>query len=1078
MAESTSTAGMRVHLRGELVERVLEIERHALVLLIAPGGAGKSTLVRAWQAERRAAGERMAWLSIGPLQRDPIVFVEDLVESIREELPEPLEGAEPFGTALLRALPRSGEIAPDPIVRLLERELRGLGRSLAVCLDGFEHLDPDDTVFEIVDRLLRAAPAWLRLVIASRGLRPHVSTRLLADGSAIEISADELSLRDDQVQAVLADADVCLETRQAEQLLARTGGWAIAIRFAARALAGVEHGGRARFIDALVHERDLFRYIASELLAGTPPEVASLLELASLLGPVARETLVAATEDPAAWRHIEQAIHQGLLQASGDEIELHELLGDWLRMRLESQMAASEWRALHRRLGRLLEMHRRDMNALRLYVSAGLHEDVAALLARAAHGWVNRGHYELAAQALETLPQPLRRSDPALMAVAGVIEGSRDPDTAIERLKVAIEMYRRAGNRAAEFEAMHELGIIAINENRMPEVIGLFRHALTLRRVLLEPRLRGMVVLAIADGSYVAGRYSFALRLLDLADTYDHAPRERGGISLVRSTILFHRGDWDRVIADVDERCADEAQRLHGPGFFAMQTRRCAALGLRGIDVSGCRATLVEASRMFVTARQTLNRLNCELVHGQIALRAGDLRGARELFSVAAALARRIRLDEAEAACQGFLARVHQQLGETNEALEAASVSLGLLERPDTWAARFSDGPLRAAGAALGAMVYAELADARRPLEGLESKLKRLEHRELPLCAHALRLCCARVADRAGDASRTLRHLRAAWRVQRDARLRDFAPEVDEPLHRWAVERARDLGLSRTKTGAEASVPSASQPPSLRIDTLGGLAVHRGARRISDREWRGETARRLLVRLLAADGRPVVRERLEADLWPDASPSRARANLRVALTRLRDVLEPRRRKGAASRYVEVEGERVALTEDARAGWDVRLWREALADLEQASDALEADRARSALERARAIRGGPLLPECFDDWALDLRRETDEHWLRVGRRAAAHWLGAPDPELAERVADALLEAHRDDEESWSLLARARLARGDRSGALRALEDARLSLAASLDLEPGPLLLGLESEIRGAGVAASQRELRPR
>ncbi len=1057
---------MQIRVRDELRDRGREITRVPLVLVVAPGGSGKTTLVRLWRDDWQSDGGRMAWLPVGELHRDPIVFVEDLVEAIREVLPEPLEGAEPFGTALLRSLPRAGEIAPEPIVRLLDRELRGLATPLVVCLDALEFLDREGTTLEVVDQLLRAEPRWLRLVITTRGLQPRSAARLLAEDRAIEITNGDLSLRSDQLGALLQEEGVVLEPRQSAQLLARTDGWAIAIRFAVRALSGVPVGERTRFIDELVKERDLFRYIASELVTGITPGVVAALEHASLLGPVDRETLVQALDEPDAWAHLDEAIESGLLQAIGDELVVHDLLSEWLRLRLESRLAPDEWRMLHRRLGRLVEARGREMNALRIYRSAGLDDAVVDLLSRCAHGWVNRGHYDLAGDALESLPEPVRQSNPALIAVAGVIECGRDPDTAIENLKVAIEMYRRIGNRAAEFEALHELGIIAINENRMSEVIDLFRYALTLRRVFLEPRLRGMVVLALADGSMVAGRYGFALRMLALADTYDHAPRERGGIGLVRSTIHFYRGDWDRVVAEVDERCADEAQRKHGPGFFAMQTRRCAVLGLRGIDVAGCLETFEQATQMFVTARQSLNGMNCEMAHGQVALRAGDMESALRCFSNAATLAHRVGLREAEAASLGLQARTHQRAGASADALAAAELAVELLERRDTWTDRFSNAPFWSPSSALGAVVLAELGDARRAHDALRAqKRRRFAHRELPLCAHAVRVLSARVADLAGDAKTARRELADGFRIQREAGFDDVPPELDEALLGWALERAAAWKIDPGAAQAAAAARSSDRRrPALRIDSFGGLDVWVGDRKVTERQWRGATARRLLVRLLVAEGRPLSRERIESELWPDATAASARNNLRVALSRLRDALEPRRRKGEASRYVEVEGERIALSAEAIEGWDVRRRARALEALEGATEAGDREAARGAFEIIRKTRSGEFLPESFDEWTLEHRRALEEAWLSRGRRVVGRLIEQEANDMAIELGESLVAAHRDDEGAWEALARARAAAGERSAALRTIEDARVALEETLGIEPGAALRALEVSLR--------------
>jgi len=1053
---------LQVHLRQSLETAWAEVDEHALVVVTAPGGSGKTTLARAWAEHYLAADGRLAWLSLGPAHRDPVVFVEDCVATIRAVLPEPLEGGDAFGTALLRVMPRTGTIRSEPIVPLLVRELRGLTSPLVLVLDAFEYLDGEGETAAIVDGLLRSRPDALRILVTTRGLAPRSTPRLLAEGAAKQIGAADLNLRSDQMAKVLEDAGVQLEVAQAEQLLARTEGWAIAIRFAGRALAAVAPEARSRFIEGLIREDDLFRYITHELIAGTPDDVVEVLETACIVGVVDRATLVRAVTVRNPVEAIDAAIDVGLLQSDPTGVGLHDLLADWLRLRRAQRLDDDARRAEHARLGELLEESRHEQAALRVYREAGLVEPVAALLGRHAHAWVNRGQYASTAEALAELPPALRESDPRLRAVTGILAGGQDPDEALEHLRGAVEMYREAGNKPGEFEALHELGIIAMNENRMEEVMGLFRYALTLRGVLLEPRLRGMLMVALGDGLFVAGRYGFARRLLRVAETYEHGPRERGGITLVQSTISFYRGEWDQAIALVEERCADAAQREHGAVYFAMQTRRCQALGLRGIDVAGCRETLREGAQMFVTSSQTLNLMHCELVHGQIALRAGDVDDAIERLRHSSALAARIRQQEAECAASGFLARALQRRGDIDEAASVSGFVLDRLSRPETFTSRFSTAPFWAASAALAGVVHAEVADADLAYRVIDAKRAALEHKELPLLQHALGVVYARVAERAGHSGVAVRSLRRAEKIHTAAALDDYAPEIDDALLGFARQRPEAWGASEA-VGASVT---ADAPRAIRITSFGGLSVERDARTISDRQWRGSTARRLLVRLLAADGRAVAREVLEADLWPDASASRGRGNLRVALSRLRDVLEPRRRKGAESRFVEVAGERVGLSAEAIEGWDVTRWRACLQSLRVASQEGGIPAAREALDDAVGIRDGGFVPESFEDWTLELRRGLDETWLAAARETAAQWLDANEPGLSAAICEALLADQRDDEPTWELLVRARLAANDRSGALRAIAEARAALDAELGLASSAALDQLDKQARRA------------
>ena len=1036
---------MQVVHRKSLLEEAAAIHETKLLLVTAPGGSGKTTLARAWAERINGDGGRFAWLSLAEVHRDPNFFIEDLIDAIQLVLPAPLDGAEPFGTALQRALPRSGEIKAEPIARLFERELRGLTQPLVVCLDAFEQLENQGITTEIVDCLLRAAPRMLRLVITTRGLRPAAWSRLVAEDAAIEIGAVALRLERDQVSTLLDQANVALPPKQVDELYERTAGWAIAVRFAIRALGAVDPDGRSAFLADLVRENDLFQYIAHELVAGIPDDVTELLEISSILGKVNRETLARAYEGTDAGHLIDRAIVSGLMQDEDGMLSLHDLLADWMRIRLQTRLDANAWTNLHLRLGKLLEDSGRGMEALRVLRAVDLDEAVAGLLAREGHGWVNRGFYDAASQALEALPEAMRRNKPELLALAGVIEGGRDPDTAIENLRIAAEMYREAGNQAAEFEALHEVAIVAVNENRMDEIIRLFRYTLTLRRVFLEPRLRGMLAMAMADGATITGRYSLALRMLRIADTFDHEPREQAGLGLAHATIQCARGEWDRALEDIDARCADENQRRHGPGYFAMRARSAFVRGLRGINVDESRETLRQASQMFVTARHTLNRFQSDSAHGQVAERAGSLQDAVDLYSTALGLAQRISLIEGEAATYGRLARVWQKLGRTDQAREAAREGLARYQHQDAWTRRFSMAPFSSPGVARAALVCAELDDAKEALRILDTKRKRLVHDELPLLAHFIRIATAKIAEHAGDAKRSRKELEQAWRIYRDHDLRDLAGEMDDELASWALSRARALELDIGRV--DLSVLGGIEPKSvaLQISTLGGLEVSVAARKVRDRDWRGATAKRLLARLLAADGIPIPRERIEADLWPDATRANASNNLRVALSKLRDVLEPRRQKGAPSRFLMIEGERVGLSSEALSGYDLPKWRDHLKKLEQTVRQLEDGvidatpqdeealresislRASNQFDALRKIDRGAYLPEIFDDWTEDQRREVEAARSRACLDCIDRLLAARILPLAQTIAEWLVSTDRESEAAWERLGRRSRAR---------------------------------------------------
>ena len=222
---------MGIHLREDLKAGSKALETHRLVVLSAPGGYGKTTLARAWCERWEAGGRSFAWLSVRRLHADPALFAEDLLGEVRAALPD--RAADGFGEEVLRAAQQGVE--PESLARLLGRALDRLEQPLILCLDGFEHLDGESRTADMVDALLRVDRAPVHWLITTRGSLPRAAAGRIATSEAKEIGAAELSLRSDQIQSILEEEGVSLSTRELTRLLARTQGWAIAIRFAARA---------------------------------------------------------------------------------------------------------------------------------------------------------------------------------------------------------------------------------------------------------------------------------------------------------------------------------------------------------------------------------------------------------------------------------------------------------------------------------------------------------------------------------------------------------------------------------------------------------------------------------------------------------------------------------------------------------------------------------------------------------------------------------------------------------------------------------------------------------------------------
>ena len=1049
-----------MHLRPALLAQVERVAQTPLSLVSAPGGSGKTTLLRAWRALLEERGLPAAWLTLGPLHADVAFLVEDLVASLREALGDSPDAPDAFGGRLLVELAQLGSPRPAVLGALLARELRRRDASAVLFLDGYQLLGRDSASQQLVDELLRDPPAGLHLVIATRGARPSAAVSLIASGDALEVDAAALSLRSDQIGALLRDLGVDDDGGLAAPLLARTGGWAMGALLAARALAGREVENRERFVARLGEQRDVFTYIASELMGGASEEVVSLLQVAALLGSSEADRLLRVVDRPDGRELLDRSLDQGLLRIDGDVVSLHDLWSEFLLERLRER-SPEAWKTLHERVGTALERLGDDEHAIDLFARAGLHEHTARLLERHGDLWVGSGKRDAVASILGRLPEDVRER-PALVALQGILLSGQEPDRAIEHLKRAVRTYREVGNLRAEMTTMHELAILAMNVNRPSEIQPEMRRFVSLRRLATEPAVRGLLLLGVGHSFYMTGRYQRALRMLRRARAWDHHPRELGGIALVSNNVLVHQGEWQQARENLDQALADPRGLLHGSSYSVLRLLRAWLGGWSRDDLDDSIEQVEESAQTFHDVRQPMNEALAIHVLARLHAMSGRHETALEQYDRAIAIAQGIAHTEIEAGVRALRAQLRRRLGDVTGAVDESRQGLALFERAFPQGRVWGSSPFWLVPNAAACWILAEAGAAEEARDFAKGQRRRLDAAGLPMVQHANCLLLARVAHRCGDADEVRRLLERGWAAAAKVDLRQPSPDLDEEVLRWGAEQARARGIEPAYLSGLRAAFGIAPEPAARIRSLGGLRVSRQGKALRDRAWRGATQRRLFQRLLAAEGRPLSRERLATDLWPEHPPKKAANSLRVALSRLRDALEPGRADGEP--ILALDGDSIALRPEALRAWDVNRFRETSAESRLQLERGQLAEAAASARRAFEIYGGAFLPDCYDDWALSLRRELEEHLLRFGLDLVRALLENAHAAEAAELAALLVQRAPADEAAWTLRARAELENGDAGACLRSVQRATEVLHAELDVEPGAELRALADRAR--------------
>jgi LuxR family transcriptional regulator, maltose regulon positive regulatory protein len=196
------------------------------VLVVAPPGFGKSTLLAQWD---RHDGRPFAWLSLDAGDNDPIVFWSYVTGAVRAIAPRFGATVEPTfrvpGTDLLRgAIPQ------------LLNELGAIETQIVLVLDDYQSIT-DPTCHRSVELLLERRPSNVGLVLATRADPPFPLGRLRAGGELLELRASDLSFTPEETSRFLNDEMGLGLTGEAMTALhERTEGWPAGLYLASLSL--------------------------------------------------------------------------------------------------------------------------------------------------------------------------------------------------------------------------------------------------------------------------------------------------------------------------------------------------------------------------------------------------------------------------------------------------------------------------------------------------------------------------------------------------------------------------------------------------------------------------------------------------------------------------------------------------------------------------------------------------------------------------------------------------------------------------------------------------------------------------
>jgi len=353
--------------RPDLVSRQRLIDllhagwQRKLILVSAPAGYGKTTLISGWLHETKIPS---AWISLDEDDNDPIRFFQYFIAALQKIIPAIGEG--------LMSMPQGAPVVSfDNSINILINEISKSVNPFILIMDDF-HVIHSQPVLDIVTILLERMPPQMHLVLLSRTDPPFALARLRVCDELIDIRAEQLRFTLDEINVFLNEImQLNLSYDDLTAIDARTEGWIASLQLAALSLQACQdvHAFITAFTGSHHHIVD---YLVEEVLNFQSDTIRSFLLQTSILDRMCASLCnavvhVAEGETVDGQEMLELLEQRNLFIIPLDEerrwYRYHHLFADVLCRRLEYQFS-HQLPELHRRASRWYEQKGLIPNAI------------------------------------------------------------------------------------------------------------------------------------------------------------------------------------------------------------------------------------------------------------------------------------------------------------------------------------------------------------------------------------------------------------------------------------------------------------------------------------------------------------------------------------------------------------------------------------------------------------------------------------------------------------------------------------------------------------------------------------------
>ncbi len=410
--------------RPQLLARLDGGVQSRLILLSAPPGFGKTTLLAQWIQQNHVP---TAWISLDEGDNDPARLLSYLVaafQSLEIDVSE---------RVLASAQSPQAPSFHVPLTLLLNAASNHAQTSVIV-LDDY-HVICAPPVHQAITFLVEHMPLNLHLVLATRQDPPLPLARWRGRGHLVELRAADLRMTADQAATFLNQVmHLALQSDEIAKLQSRTEGWVAGLQMAALSLRA--QPDVSAFVDSFSgSHRFIMDYLADEVLSRQPKPILDFLLSTCIVERLCASLCDALVDAPASRPAGDLQSSQAILeQLEAGNVFLspldherrwfryHHLFADIQRYRLKHDRPSSI-AELHRRAAVWFEQNDLVAEAIHHHLQAGGFDAAAGLIEQAAPPLLwERGEATSTMNWLRALPDEFVAARPRLALLDGWLQ--------------------------------------------------------------------------------------------------------------------------------------------------------------------------------------------------------------------------------------------------------------------------------------------------------------------------------------------------------------------------------------------------------------------------------------------------------------------------------------------------------------------------------------------------------------------------------------------------------------------------------------------------------------------------------